>query len=312
MDSYQTRRDQYLLAPALAAAAAIQAELRALGWWSATAPSTQALADAGPFGQHTLTPGQWLQYILLERVSETARGEGHFPADSNVSTWSIREFDGLPEAHALQQRLYDFDQLFQPDLIASAAGWHPGLRALLAGGELDTIESLFAMPADYDESFYSAQLTEMQSVLNAGAEVDWHHPDSGLTALHVAIACGCDQAEQLLLQHGADPSATDGRGRNAFNWRMLRLQGRLSRILAGATGVRSARLAQLYFPTTQQFTTALVVLELDGPLEPSAFAALPATDPAVLMPLGGDAISQLARLAPPFWLRPATETAEIE
>lgn len=307
MDAYATSRDAFLRTPALAAAAAIEAELRALGWWADRAPPPEDLAHPGPFGRDTLTPAQWLQFILLQRVQEAARGEASFPQGSSVATWAFREFDGQDETHALVRTLHAFDEVFQPNLLGAASAWHPALPALLRG-ELDLASPvLFDLPSRHDEVFLAAQQQDLQGILQSGAAIDWRHPGSLLSALHVAIAMGCDAAEQVLLHGGADPSLCDAQGLNAADWRLLRLQARLSRLLPGIAQVRSARIAQLYFPNTQQFSTALVALELDGAVPADAFSALPSTDPALLLPLGADGVSTLTRLATPFWLRDTEE-----
>ncbi len=296
-------RDHELSRPALAAAAAIEAELRRLGWWSATPPAAEALLDPGPFGQHSLSGAQWLQFVLLERVREAAAGRSTFPRASNVATWAFREFDGELGARQLLHLLHDFDRLFEPDLLAAAAAWHPLRDAVGTEPALPAEDALFALPEPEDAPAVAEQLAEITFILDAEADIDARHAASGLTPLLLAIAFGCDAAEHLLLQRGADATLTDRNGRNAADWRILRLQARLRRIFPTLGGVRSARLAQLYFPDSRRFSTALVALELDGALPPDAFAALPATDPAVLMPLGGDAISRLAQLEPPFWQR---------
>jgi uncharacterized protein YqcC (DUF446 family) len=95
----------------LAAAGRIEAELRRLGWWSATPPPDEAFDFAQPFAMDTLAFSQWLQWIFLPRVKEAA-AEGAFPASSHVAAQAVREFDGRPEASTLLELLADFDALF--------------------------------------------------------------------------------------------------------------------------------------------------------------------------------------------------------
>lgn len=284
-------------------AAAIAQALQRLGWWSQTPPSAQALADPGAFGINSLTPAQWLQFILLPRVAEVLAGQGHFPIGSSVATWAFRELSSDDGTGDLLDLLRGFDELFQPSLFRVAAAWAPELDRFLSDPSFVDGDALFALPDGEDPQTWPQQQAELQVLFNNHAPLDWAAPQTGRTPLMTAIAFGCDRVEQLLLQHGADASRADLSGRTAADWRILRLQGRLRRLLPAATAVRSARLAQLYDPATRALSTALVTLELDGPLAADALARLPATDPAVVMVLGDDAVSALARLHPPFWSR---------
>jgi uncharacterized protein YqcC (DUF446 family) len=297
-------RDKALREPALAKVEAIEAELRRLGWWSEQPPAEDALREPGPFGMRSLSPEQWLQFVLIPRVREAAAGANSFPRASNVAAWAVREQSACPEdCSALQKLLGEFDALFEPTLFRTAAAWDPAVEAFLADPALLHGPGLFGLPDRHDPATWAALSADLEAALDAGSEVNWRDPRSGRTALMVAIAFGCDPLEQLLLGRGADPLLSDSAGRNAADWRILRLQARLCVVLAGLPAVASARLAQLFFPGTRRFSSALVALELDAPLAPEAFADLPASDPCVLMPLGQDAVSLLARFEPPFWRR---------
>ncbi len=87
--------------------------------------------------------------------------------------------------------------------------------------------------------------------------------------------------------------------------KLTRLTARLVRLLSQLPAVKSAYLAQLYFPSTDQLTTPVLGLELDGPLAVDAFVSLPKEDPFVAMVLADDAISRLLRLGTPFYARGA-------
>lgn len=297
-------RDKALREPALASAAAIEAELRRLGWWSEQPPADDALRDPGPFGMRSLSPEQWLQFVLIQRVREAAAGLNSFPRASNVAAWAVRELGACPEdCSALQKLLREFDALFEPTLFRVAAAWDPAGEAFLADPALTAGPGLFALPDRHNQETWSAYSTDLEAILDAGSEVNWPDPRSGRTALMVAIAFGCDPLEQVLLRRGANPMQTDAAGRSAADWRILRLQARLCGVLPGLPAVMNARIAQLFFPGTRRFSSALVALELDGPLPADAFAGLPSSDPCVVMPLGQDAVSLLARFEPPFWRR---------
>lgn len=296
-------RREALIDAAVRKTADLQAELERLGWWSDTPPSDEAMADPGPFGMNSLTPAQWLQFVLIARVSEVAHGRGEFPRASNVAAWAARELDGYDETDGLRRLLREFDELFALDLLRVAAGRDPRVELWLADADLVDADWLHTLADRDDPAGAAAQLEDLELVLDAGSEVDWQHPDSGRTALMAAIAFGCDGAERWLLAHGADPTVVDRRGRNAADLRILRLQGRLRRVLPTLRGVRSARLVQLYAPVSGQLSTALVALETDGPFATEPLAELPPTDPAVFTVLGTDAVSRLAQQLPPFWVR---------
>jgi uncharacterized protein YqcC (DUF446 family) len=82
-----------------------------------------------------------------------------------------------------------------------------------------------------------------------------------------------------------------------------RLTARLTQHLATLPTVKSAYLAQLFFPATEQLTTPILGLELDGPIAPDAFAGLPPEDPFIAMVVADDAVSRLLRLGAPFYTR---------
>ncbi len=296
-------RDLALRDPALACAAAIEAELRRLGWWSEQPPSAEALANPGYFGMNSLSPDQWLQFVLIPRVREAAAGKASFPRSSSVALWAMRELSSYDDTGDLQRLLREFDALFEPTLFRCAAAWDPRVEAFLTDPALHAGPELFGLPGRHDEATWAALSADLEAVLNAGSQVNWPHPRSGRTALMVAIAFGCDPLEQLLLQRGAAPQLADHSGRTAADWRILRLQARLTEVLRLQPAVLSARMVQLFFPGTRQFSSALLALELNGPLDPQIFSALPTTDPCAVMPLGQDAVSVLARREPPFWRR---------
>lgn len=300
-------RDHALRTAVVAQAAAIAEDLKRLGWWSDTPPSAEAMADPGAFGMNTLTPGHWLQFVLLERVADLAIGNGSFPVGSSVATWAFRELCCYDDTEGLLKLLHGFDALFQPSFMRVAAAWDPTLDRFLSDLSYVDGDALFGLPDRIDPATWAQQQAELEVLFNGPPRVNWQAAETGRTALMAAIAFGCDQVEQLLLEHGADTTLTDRSGRTAADWRILRLQARLRRLLPSAGGVQSARLAQLYFPDTRTLSTALVALELRGPVAVDALAALPPTDPAVVMALGDDPVSALARLQPPFWTRPTEE-----
>lgn len=114
---------------ALELARTVETELRRLGRWSASRPHPEDFVDMGPFGMKTLAPEQWLQFVLIPRVHDVVNGRGEFPAESSVSTWATRNFDGDPDAARLLTLLREFDALF--NLPAPPPAADPTFAALI-------------------------------------------------------------------------------------------------------------------------------------------------------------------------------------
>jgi uncharacterized protein YqcC (DUF446 family) len=202
-------------------ARAIEAELRTLGRWSAQRPPDSAFENMGPFGIHTLTAEQWLQFVLLPRIHEIVTTGGALPDGSHVSTWATRTFDGDPDVDELLRLLRELDALVEgdPPRAANAVAEPP------------------AAPAS-------------------------------------RVPPGLARFLERLIVH-----------------------------LRQLPAVKEAYIAQLFFPTTEQLTSPVLGLVLDGALAPDAFAPLGTEDPLVVMALGEDAISRLVRLGPPLYVR---------
>ncbi len=62
----------------------IERELRLLGWWSAQAPSAEALASQEPFCVDTLSFAQWLQWIFVPRMKLIIESDAALPARSGI------------------------------------------------------------------------------------------------------------------------------------------------------------------------------------------------------------------------------------
>src|SRR3954454_226579 len=87
----------------------IEAELRALGAW--TAPDQEPPPPVGAFGAPNLSFSQWVQFTLLPRVRAIADGAAEPPAESNAGARAVREYDGYDEADPLVSALLDLDKL---------------------------------------------------------------------------------------------------------------------------------------------------------------------------------------------------------
>jgi uncharacterized protein YqcC (DUF446 family) len=90
----------------------IEAEMKRIGMWQEEDLPPEGYEFTGPFGMDSMAGQQWLQFILIPRVREIIAQGGQFPESSEVSTWAVREFDGIYEAGDLVTKLYEFDRLF--------------------------------------------------------------------------------------------------------------------------------------------------------------------------------------------------------
>ncbi len=106
----KTRAPAY--AQVTAKIAAIEAEMKRIGYWSAEPLPEGAYAFRQAFAMDTMAFGQWLQFIFISRVKSIIEQRGAFPAQSQVGTQAVREFDGDQQAAHLVSLLCEFDSLF--------------------------------------------------------------------------------------------------------------------------------------------------------------------------------------------------------
>jgi uncharacterized protein YqcC (DUF446 family) len=98
-----------------AALAAIEEELRRTRIADVGAPTPEALAGAGAFGQPTLAFEQWLVHVFVPRVRSIIAARGAFPPASHVGDQAFREWrrwGDVPDVDPLIERLRAFDALF--------------------------------------------------------------------------------------------------------------------------------------------------------------------------------------------------------
>ena len=134
----------------------LAAELVRLGRWQPAPIDPARLVDMGAFGMNTLAAEEWLQYVLMPRLREVARGESPLPTESSVAAWATRQFDGDPDAEGLLALLRELDALVDGEL-----------RDAVAAGDQARVEELLALGT-------------------SGHSVG----DDGISALHVAAAAG--------------------------------------------------------------------------------------------------------------------------
>lgn len=90
----------------------IERELRVLGWWSAEAPSAEALASVQPFCVDTLSFEAWLQWIFLPRMKQLLESAGPLPQASGIKEMAEVSYRGQEaRVQGLLQALGTFDQL---------------------------------------------------------------------------------------------------------------------------------------------------------------------------------------------------------
>lgn len=93
--------------------AAIEAEMKRIGWWREEPLPPEMYDFTQAFAMDTMPYVYWLQFILIPRVHAIIAEHGQFPPESSVGTQAIREFDGQDEAAGLVHLLCEFDALFR-------------------------------------------------------------------------------------------------------------------------------------------------------------------------------------------------------
>lgn len=89
----------------------IENELRRLNRWQTDPLPDEKFTDMGAFGTNTMSYEQWLQFVLIPRISEIIESKEAFPEESQLASYAIRYFDGDYDSGPLQRILYDLDLL---------------------------------------------------------------------------------------------------------------------------------------------------------------------------------------------------------
>ncbi|WP_224371038.1 YqcC family protein [Hyalangium versicolor] len=92
--------------------AAIEAEMKAIGVWSAEPLPESAYRFQRAFAADTMSFTQWLQFILIPRVRTIIEQGEDFPQGSNIGAQATREFAGYDRAARLTTLVSEFDALF--------------------------------------------------------------------------------------------------------------------------------------------------------------------------------------------------------
>lgn len=96
---------------------AIEAEMKAIGFWTDDAPDLRDEVASGKITSYLDAPGfeLWLQTIFLPNAREAVKTD-QFPATSQVGLMAMRQYDYhsfVPEAQNLLGLLYEFDRLVE-------------------------------------------------------------------------------------------------------------------------------------------------------------------------------------------------------
>ncbi|WP_241898867.1 MULTISPECIES: YqcC family protein [unclassified Erwinia] len=84
--------------------------LREADLWQHQPPSEQALASSAPFAVDTLTPLQWLQWVLLPRMHALLDRQGALPENFAVAPYyEVALADDLPVRAPLLNLLNQLD-----------------------------------------------------------------------------------------------------------------------------------------------------------------------------------------------------------
>jgi len=89
---------------------AIEAELRAIRFWSDEPPTAEMMEFRQAFAMDTMPLAMWVQFVLLPRIRSIIAERGQFPASSSVGAHAVREFDGQREASNLVSLLSELDE----------------------------------------------------------------------------------------------------------------------------------------------------------------------------------------------------------
>jgi len=96
----------------------IEEALVETGFWAEEPPSAEALQSDQPFCVDTLEFPQWVQFVMLERLTLTVEQRGPLPTASAIAPMAEEYFRPLPEnGEPLIAALRRFDRL-----IASGEG----------------------------------------------------------------------------------------------------------------------------------------------------------------------------------------------
>ena len=91
---------------------AVEGQLKQLSMWQVDYPSAQALSSQQPFCCDTLSFEQWLQFILIPRMTTLIEGNHPLPGEISIAPMAEEAFKHLGiKASPLIKCINDFDKL---------------------------------------------------------------------------------------------------------------------------------------------------------------------------------------------------------
>lgn len=95
---------------------AIEAQLKQQSLWQLDYPTIEALSSRLPFCCDTLTFAQWLQFILIPRMSALLEGEHPLPSEIAIAPMAQEAFKDMGiDANQLIDAIEQFDALLSGD-----------------------------------------------------------------------------------------------------------------------------------------------------------------------------------------------------
>lgn len=93
---------------------AIESLLKQAGLWQYVAPVSEAFTSTEPFCIDTMTPLQWLQWILLPKMQALLDAGAPLPPSLAIAPYYEVALEGdIPERARLLHLLNEVDQLFE-------------------------------------------------------------------------------------------------------------------------------------------------------------------------------------------------------
>jgi len=93
---------------------AIELQLKESGLWQTIAPNSHAFSSTEPFCVDTMTPLQWLQWVLLPRMQALLDAGAPLPTALAIAPYYEVALEGeIPQRAQLLHCLNTFDQLFE-------------------------------------------------------------------------------------------------------------------------------------------------------------------------------------------------------
>lgn len=92
---------------------AIESLLKQAELWQSVAPASEAFASTAPFCLDTMSPLQWLQWVLLPKMQALVDAGSPLPVTLAIAPYFEVSLEAeFPQRTPLLQLLNEFDQMF--------------------------------------------------------------------------------------------------------------------------------------------------------------------------------------------------------